>query len=354
MSNKANERIVWVDALNVLACLGVLLLHCTNLEIHNFTGHATANYALGVFTHTFFIWPVDVFFMLTGYTLIRQNEPITADSNGIRRFYSRRLKRLLIPVLFWNITYTVLTLAVHHMKGEPMDDAATIALDFISMKNNSYMWFFVPLTCIYLTMPFLATFVTNASRQALKNFILISLPLGLTSAIGRMVEPEPEHPILHMTLFATEYLPFVVAGYYFGNFTLSRLTRQRIYWAALACCAIKIVGTVICHFHVRSLMPIFSSYTSVPCTIIAFAVFIWFRYADWDKICERTHIGKNAWATLASLSLGVYLIQFGWFKMGRFVPLLGGQGLLTFFAMYACCLSSIWVIKKIPFLRKVV
>lgn len=32
------KRIIWIDALNIVACAGVLLLHCTNKQIHNFSG----------------------------------------------------------------------------------------------------------------------------------------------------------------------------------------------------------------------------------------------------------------------------------------------------------------------------
>lgn len=32
--DKKIQRVVWVDALNVVACMSVLLLHCTNAEVH--------------------------------------------------------------------------------------------------------------------------------------------------------------------------------------------------------------------------------------------------------------------------------------------------------------------------------
>lgn len=30
------KRIIWIDALNIVACAGALLLHCTNEQVHNF------------------------------------------------------------------------------------------------------------------------------------------------------------------------------------------------------------------------------------------------------------------------------------------------------------------------------
>lgn len=73
------NRILWVDLLNVFACMGVLLLHSTNSEIHHFSGYITFNWVLGLFTHSAFIWPVNIFFLLSGFTLIR---PSLFNSGG--------------------------------------------------------------------------------------------------------------------------------------------------------------------------------------------------------------------------------------------------------------------------------
>ena len=31
------ERYVWADALNIIACISVVIVHCTNGAVHNFT-----------------------------------------------------------------------------------------------------------------------------------------------------------------------------------------------------------------------------------------------------------------------------------------------------------------------------
>lgn len=64
------ERLIWLDLLNIVACAGVLLLHCTNGEVHHFSGTLSANWFIGLITHSFFLWPVNVFFMISGFTLI--------------------------------------------------------------------------------------------------------------------------------------------------------------------------------------------------------------------------------------------------------------------------------------------
>lgn len=77
-----NKRLVWVDALNILACAGVLLLHSTNGPVHGFDGNISFNWLLGLFTHSFFLWPVDVFFMLSGATMISRCYKSVVEGGG--------------------------------------------------------------------------------------------------------------------------------------------------------------------------------------------------------------------------------------------------------------------------------
>lgn len=70
---KENNRVLWVDVLNIIACMGVLLLHCTNGQVHGFNGHVSFECVIGLLTHGVFLWSVNVFFMLTGLTLMRKS-----------------------------------------------------------------------------------------------------------------------------------------------------------------------------------------------------------------------------------------------------------------------------------------
>lgn len=82
MQSISKNRIVWVDALNIVACAGVLLLHCTNGQVHKFSGTPSVDWFIGLFTHSAFLWPVNVFFMLLGYTLVRKSLIININSGG--------------------------------------------------------------------------------------------------------------------------------------------------------------------------------------------------------------------------------------------------------------------------------
>lgn len=67
------ERVLWIDVLNIVACMGVVLLHSTNSQVHGFNGNVSFEWAVGLLTHSAFLWPVNVFFMLSGLTLMRKS-----------------------------------------------------------------------------------------------------------------------------------------------------------------------------------------------------------------------------------------------------------------------------------------
>lgn len=71
MRNESN-RVLWIDVLNIVACMGVVLLHSTNGQVHGFNGSVSFEWTVGLLTHSVFLWPVNVFFMLSGLTLMRK------------------------------------------------------------------------------------------------------------------------------------------------------------------------------------------------------------------------------------------------------------------------------------------
>ena len=84
----------------------------------------------------------------------------------------------MVPVLCWDIIYTLINLAVQYKNYGAVDSPIVVIEKFLSFEYNGFMWFFVPLICIYLSMPFLAVFVLNAKRETLRQFLIISLALG--------------------------------------------------------------------------------------------------------------------------------------------------------------------------------
>lgn len=342
------KRLVWVDILNIVACAGVLLLHSTNFEIHNFSGEATLNWGIGLFSHSVFLWPVNVFFMLSGFTLIRKQ---LLDYGQIKTFYKKRFSRIFLPILVWNIFYSALIVFVRYQRGI-IEPPIRILDNFVSFRYNSYMWFFVPLICAYLSLPFLAAFVLNSGRRTLELFIILSLVLCWIAPID--ADFSARMSFLDVYPFGTRFLVFFVAGYYFGNFDFDIAARRKIYLLALCAVAVMIVGTMWLQFFAPNHYKYFIQYTNLPCTLVSFAVFVMFKYADWDWFLRRFKISPEIFASLSSLSLGIYLIQAFFFMLFAHLRLFDGNLFFTFFVMYIACACSVFVLKRIKYLSRIV
>ena len=87
----------------------------------------------------------------------------------------------------------------------------------LTFKANGFMWFFMPLIVIYLSMPFLSLFVVNAKKIILDWYMVLGLVLP---TISQILYPQSLRDSYYV--FGTGYLYFVVAGYYIGTMELPK------------------------------------------------------------------------------------------------------------------------------------
>lgn len=66
---KSKKRILWMDVLNIVACVGVVLLHC-NHQMDLYNGEMNFSIIWGIIVYSFVYWPVPVFMMLSGSNLL--------------------------------------------------------------------------------------------------------------------------------------------------------------------------------------------------------------------------------------------------------------------------------------------
>lgn len=343
------KRIIWIDALNIVACAGVLLLHCTNGQIYNFSGSSSVNWYIGLFTHGFFLWPVNVFFMISGFTILSNYADNQSNILRVKDFYKRRCARLAVPLLAWDAFYMLLRIAIVYTKGERIEPVGTLLQKFCLFEYNGFMWFFVPLILIYISLPFFAVFVLNSNRRLLRLFLIIGCVMGFFSSLFADYTGKYD-----FHLMGSRYLYFIVAGYYLGHYGLSEKTRKKLYVAAIISMAIISIGTYVLTLHWPEHFNYFLSYTNLPCTIAAMGVFVFFRYVNWHMLLDKLHITPESLTRFSGLSLGIYLIQMAWFTVLGYFKIGDGNLFLRFVLMYVLCVGSVYVMQKIPLIKRLV
>lgn len=97
--NSRGSHIVWVDFLRILACFLVVLAHCCDPFVGSFDG--SFNFKSAVFWGSLVRPCVPLFAMISGVLLF----PVTLEMGA---FYSRRLKRVLVPLIVWSLALPLL------------------------------------------------------------------------------------------------------------------------------------------------------------------------------------------------------------------------------------------------------
>lgn len=338
------KRVLYVDILNIIACAGVLLLHSTNGPVHNFNGNVNFDWFIGLFSHSFFLWPVNVFFMLSGITMMRTCYEMTCKGE-IKQYYLKRLNRLGYPLLMWSLIYLLIKIVV---KDEPIN-IIPLLMKVLTFKANGFMWFFMPLIVIYLSMPFLFLFVVNAKKIILDWYMVLGLVLP---TISQILYPQSLRDSYYV--FGTGYLYFVVAGYYIGTIGIAEKVRKGLYWVSFLSAIFIFVATYWLTLYYPEHYRTFLSYLTLPCTLTALGVFTLFRYVDWNTILYNFHLTPHECALFSSFSLGIYLVQLFWFMFLNYFHLCVGHPLIRFGVMYVLCLFSVYILKQIPFLKRLV
>ncbi|MBM6891761.1 acyltransferase family protein [Enorma massiliensis] len=331
-------RIVYFDLLNICACLCVIFLHANSM-VHTFA--YGKNWVLALAIECVFYWAVPIFFMLTGATLMRYR-----DRYDTRSFFRRRLLKTAVPFIIWNlIWYLVL----------PQENALSVR-GFVSgvMSNQivSVYWFFFPLFGIYLSLPALSWLADK--RETLwylvgGTFVLQSVMPKVFALLGMSWNGEL------IVRVASGHIMFVLLGYLLSTESISSNKRKVIYALGAFGLAFRFIWTLVVSEQAGSLDRTFFDYLGFPSVLYATAIFVWFKYRDFSSLKKHAPFLSK----ISACSFGIYLIH----RPIMQYLLFGFMGISTTSVLartimpplyYLALLFIVYIIKKVPLIRKIV
>lgn len=336
------SRNLWMDLLNVFACMGVVLLHCTNRQIHSFDCNQDFSFYVGAFTHSFFYWPVPIFLMLSGANLLGYEK-------SWKTFYKRRFLRTVVPFLGWSVFYGLVMVL---FKWDEYT-VKTFVEDFFNGKLNGHMWFFIPLFSLYLSMPFLSSFIRTISVRLSYWFLAIAFVfVSVIPCVFNFLDLS----IWEGTLFpmGTRYFIFAILGYCICHKTdWFDTNRKMIYCLGLLSAIIQFVLLIM-------IVPIgelryrdFLGYEYPFSFMIALSVFLLFKNIKWHKLLGEGGQGNRIIREMSSCSLGIYLFHAVLFMINGYFEL-NIRTFYGFFVVYIISLIVVWIMKKIPIIKYIV
>lgn len=168
--------VAWVDVLRIFACFLVVLAHCCDPFVGN-ASNDMFDFQCGAFWGSMVRPCVPLFAMISGVLLF----PITGDT---ATFYSKRLKRILIPLVVWSLALPLMYYGYFStgiQTSNPNIDMstytwqATLSKLYTFIFNFNYdttpLWYLYMLAGIYLFMPIIGGWLNQASRKDIQLFL---------------------------------------------------------------------------------------------------------------------------------------------------------------------------------------
>lgn len=374
---KEQEHIGWVDILRILACFLVVLAHCCD----PFVGRSDANpaeFLSGAYWGSFVRCSVPLFVMISGVVLL----PVKMDMGS---FYSRRMKRILIPLIGWSLVTPFLFwayLAIAPATLSPNIDMAQHTLP-MAYKNALYfvfnfnyattpLWYLYMLVGVYLFIPIIGAWLKTAEQKDIKLFLWIwgvsmCLPylqmlapaLGYTGNFGNMgllgiCDWNPYGSLYYFSGF----LGYIVLAHYLVRFPLNwswGLTLLVAIPLFLVGYAITSLGFVLTQKYFPgnyAKLEIVWYFSGINVFMMTFAVFILIQKI---RMAPSPLISK-----IASLTFGVYLchfllVQAGYDVVYNLIPLPPYLQIPVIAVLaFSASLLVVWLLSKNRWTRKII
>ena len=297
----AQERVVWVDWMRVVACLMVMTVHSTEPFYLGGQGSLilTQSDAWWVsFFDTFVRACVPLFVVASSYLQF----PLHYTT---KEFLRRRAVRVLVPFAVWSVVYALVW-------GEPEQNFHDLLLNFNYAAGH--LWFVYMLVGLYLLMPLLSPWAERVGKRELQFYLLLCFLTTLIPFIrswaggtppviyGPSGIPNPAlYPLWGEASWNAYGLFYYLSGF-IGYLLLGLYLRR--FSSEWSWCRTLAVG--------------------LPCWLIGFAIcfggFLWFVFRDAGgsfPIEGPTGLAAVWETTWINDTAGVFLMTVGWIFLFR-------------------------------------
>jgi len=210
-----NQRDVSMDVLRVFACFLVMWQHVSEYYYISPEGlpvKAASTYIIGYIT-SLDRCCVGLFVMISGYFLL----PV---KDSVDDFFKKRLRRIVLPFIFWGIVYAVYYLI---SRGDTLTQCLTnMAHIFVNFGTElGHMWFIYMLIGLYLLAPIISPWLQTAKKKTLQFYLAIWL-VASTLPYIHLVYPEiwgecfwNPTPMLY---YFTGFAGYFILGFYLRKY----------------------------------------------------------------------------------------------------------------------------------------
>ena len=284
-------RVLYLDVLRCYAIVFVVLLHAMVPFFSNTQYFGTTSWLAMLAVNPFCRTAVAIFFMISGYLLL--SDPLADDIKG---FYKKRIPRLIVPLLSWNLIYFV-----YYAYALGIQD------DYFSQLINKgtayHMWYVYTLIGIYLFTPFLKKITDACTKGQVAGMFILLFTMTTVRPFISTVAP------VYIYLFEPlmqGYFGFIILGYLLGSVDFVRWQRVLFYIGGAAGYVLNVVL-----IYTRSTPDAFdfsiNAGYSLPRFLLAAAIFVLAKQL-FKNVNEQGRVAQTI-TKCAGLIFGIYWVH---------------------------------------------
>lgn len=290
VGEEKHEREVWLDLLRAVCCFTVVLLHCT-CNVYKEFGDDLSGWYVNMLMSASTAFAVPCFYMISGASLLRRVQ-------GVKETWTKRVPKLLLPLLFWSVIYIVYSGDVHPRR-------------FVAMLFSgqwAHLWFMYCILSIYILLPMLSALYHQLNiKVKLYMLVILLFAPSLLHDLEYLLNDYVEMP--HFAIFWPD-----LGLFFWGMFLWEQRERLAKYGKFLPLgfvlgLALTAVFTIFTSF--RDSLPntnFISCIGSIGVLIMCSSLFGCCAVYK-DKLQGWSVTTKRCMAALGGISFGVYLIH---------------------------------------------
>ncbi|MCM1107622.1 MAG: acyltransferase [Clostridium sp.] len=324
------HSIGWIDLLRVLACFLVVFSHCCDAFVGQFDTDRGA-FLTGVFLGSLVRPCVPLFVMMTGVLLL----PLRPDTR-MTDFWSRRISRILVPLVVWSLMLPVAAFVYFHWVNPATHNPLLSVADYTSgslverlttfVFNFNFdtvpLWYLYMLIGLYLFMPLLNAWLTQASRsdlQAVLGLWGITLVLPYIKMAAPLLGYQGNYGNMELLggcdwnpygtfYYFSGFMGYLILAYYLIKYPLQWSWRR--VW--IVCTPLFAVGYAITSWGYVLMQNYFpGNYAYLEIVWYFSGINVFMMTLPVFVIVQKWNVHPRAWLSrLASLSFGIYLCHY--------------------------------------------
>ena len=337
IDKKATDREVWVDFLKIVSAFAIVVIHATG-NLYG-TYEQSQRWYMGLYVNSITRFAVPCFMMLSGAFILSKEQTF-------KEVFTRRIPKVLIPLLFWSVCYILLQYYQNGSDASVVQKIMRIPVN----HQNGHLWFIYQLVGFYLLSPILSHMYRSFSKQLMWYFVAVTL-LGPSAVDSVFRVLMPNAPVFLEIKWSHIGLAEV------GLFMLGRLlldemkNRKWAWWWSGIFIFSGFSGIVLGNYFVtvRTGTAYWGFFDQVRFPTVLFAVGIMMLFFKMEKrLAQLPNRTKRIIGQVSGLSLGVYFahcIPLALYDYNLLV-----KCVLSFTVSYAFC----YFMSQIPYMRRLV